>query len=90
MEENNTAQGSPSGLNIGEILANLSHNDFSFHVTVTALMDVLKDKKNPDGTPFITNEELAEKAKLIQEELAKKVKLSVPPPTGPILPGLTS
>ena len=72
----------PGGFDMGKVLSNLSNNDFSFHVTITALMEVLKEKKNPDGTPFLTNEMLDVKAKLVQEALMAKVKLEVPPPSG--------
>ena len=84
MEENEKPPQHPAagGLNIGEILSNLSKNDFSFHVTITSLLEVLKDKKNPDGTPFLTNEILAAKAKAVQEALAAQINLSVPPPDG--------
>ena len=78
MDENNTPK--PSNLNIGEILSNLSKNDFSFHVTITSLIEILKEKKNSDGTPFLNNEMLNVKAKAVQEALAAQVKLSVPPP----------
>jgi len=87
MSENDQNPGIPGipkgGMNIGEILANLNHNDYSFHITITSLLEVLKEKKNPDGTPFLTNEILAEKAKFVQEELSKKIKISQPPTTPP-------
>ena len=75
-------------LDIAGILTNLTHNDFAFHVTLTTLIEMLKNKKDVDGNPLIDIEAFNKKAQEVQETLVKEVQKRrlITPGTGSVPP----
>lgn len=59
------------GLN--ELLRTLVDNDIKAEMIINAIVSILMDKKNPDGTPFLTQEEFDKKILAIQEEMKREM-----------------
>lgn len=66
------------GMALSDILLILNENDFTFFVTLSALIAILKDKKDSNGNPLITEEELNFKMIEIKEKLLAKQKIITP------------
>jgi len=66
--------------NLSEILGLLNTNDFYFHITLTALIESLKEKKGPDGNPLITEEEIELKIKEVRDKAMNQLKIVTPTP----------
>ena len=67
--------------------SNLASNDFHYEVVMSALIEILKNKKNLDGTPFVTDKEFDEKVKEIQADMEAKMKILAPTTSTIIKPG---
>lgn len=66
-----------------QALQALFNQDLRYEVLIRALVDTLATKKNADGTPFLTVEEVSIRAESIKKELieaARKPSIIVPPP----------
>jgi len=70
--------------NLSEILGLLNTNDFYFHITLTALIELLKEKKGPDGNPLITEEEIEIKIKDVRDRTMNQLKI-ISPAAGKII-----
>jgi hypothetical protein len=66
--------------NLSEILGLLNTNDFYFHITLTALIELLKEKKGQDGNPLITEEEIELKLKEVRDKTMNQLKIVAPTP----------
>jgi hypothetical protein len=75
MDNYNIPKGSS---NLSDILGLLNTNDFYFHITLTALIELLKEKKGPDGNPLITEEEIELKLKDVRDKTMNKLKIVAP------------
>lgn len=66
---------------IEDMLQTLFQQDLRFEVIIRALVGVMADKKNADGTPLLTVEEVNARAEQIKAELieqARKPQIIVP------------
>ena len=72
-------------MNIEQILQQLIGSDFRFEVLIRAIVEVLATKKNPDGTPLITAEEVSAKAEELRQKAIEQSKIAKP--SGIIVPG---
>ena len=80
-----------------QALQALFNQDLRYEVLIRALVDTLATKKNADGTPFLTIDEVNARAEVIKAELieaSRKPSIIVPatsvPPVGAGLPTSTA
>jgi hypothetical protein len=68
-----------------QALQALFNQDLRYEVIIRAMVDVLVSKKNADGTPFLTIDEVNKRAEQIKTELieaSRKPQIIVPATTG--------
>lgn len=71
-------------MNIEQILTQLMGANFRFELLIRAIVEVLATKKNIDGTPLLTHEEVNAKAEELKNKAIEQAKIAKP--SGIILP----
>lgn len=69
-----------------ELLSTLVNNDMRFEVIVTSLIELLKEAKDSNGNPLITQAAMDKKCAETRDTFIKEMELAKPP-TGLVLPG---
>ena len=69
-------------------MSSLVQNDLYFEMTLYAIIEILKNKKDKDGNPIITQEELEAKAKEGADKIRSSTSILQPEttPSGIIIP----
>jgi len=70
---------------LAEIVRAFAESDFRHEILIATLLEILLEKKNADGTPFITREELDKKANEIKNKAVEQSKIAKP--SNIIIPG---
>ena len=73
-------------LDIGQAMSNLVQNDIYFEMTLYAIVEILKSKKDKDGNPILTTDELEAKAKEGMDKIRSASTLVQSSPSGLVLP----
>ena len=75
-------------IDIGQAMSSLVQNDLHFEMTLYAIIEILKNKKDKDGNPIITQEELEAKAKEGADKIRSSTSILQPEttPSGIIIP----
>jgi len=56
-------------IHLSDLLQTLATNDLRFETILNSIIELLQEKKMPDGTPIFTANEVAKKA----DEIAKRI-----------------
>ena len=73
-------------MNLEQIMTQLIGADFRFELLIRAIVEVLASKKNADGTPLLTHDEISVKAEELKNKALEQAKIAKPS-SGIILPG---
>ena len=65
-------------MNLEAILQGLIEANVRYELLIRALIDVMETKKNADGTPLITKEEISARAEELRQGLIERTRIAKP------------
>lgn len=66
----------PSDFGVAAMVSTLAANDLRFELMISALIETIKDIKNPDGTPMVTEAMLEAKVEMVKKKMQEEMTKS--------------